>query len=140
MPAAHGDPAEGAQPGGAPPETPLRAENLQRRQVREGLTWVGGFHLGGGLTGSPAAPLPCRMFPELSSSDLELGIERGIGLPVPPGERLGELGMGDGELGTGTGAGAAAGPLHTWCLVSPKAWPPVTWTPSCALSSPTPVR
>ncbi|RLV73084.1 hypothetical protein DV515_00017271, partial [Chloebia gouldiae] len=32
-----------------------------------------------------------RMFPELSSSDLELGIERGIGLPVPPGVAPGDL-------------------------------------------------
>ncbi|NXB31038.1 C2D1A protein, partial [Eulacestoma nigropectus] len=44
-----------------------------------------------------------KMFPELSSSDLELGIARGIGLPVPPGERLGELewGMGSWERGPG---------------------------------------
>ncbi|KAM4754703.1 coiled-coil and C2 domain-containing protein 1A [Cyanocitta cristata] len=32
-----------------------------------------------------------KMFPELSSSDLELGIERGIGLPVPPGVAPGDL-------------------------------------------------
>ncbi|NXQ64290.1 C2D1A protein, partial [Anthoscopus minutus] len=32
-----------------------------------------------------------KMFPELSSSDLELGIERGIGLPVPPGVVPGDL-------------------------------------------------
>ncbi|XP_066426451.1 coiled-coil and C2 domain-containing protein 1A isoform X2 [Molothrus aeneus] len=32
-----------------------------------------------------------RMFPELSSSDLELGIERGRGLPVPPGVAPGDL-------------------------------------------------
>ncbi|NXU96116.1 C2D1A protein, partial [Cettia cetti] len=32
-----------------------------------------------------------KMFPELSSSDLELGIERGIGLPVPTGVAPGDL-------------------------------------------------
>ncbi|KAM4880185.1 coiled-coil and C2 domain-containing protein 1A isoform 2-T2 [Sylvia borin] len=32
-----------------------------------------------------------KMFPELSSSDLELGIERGIGLPVPAGVAPGDL-------------------------------------------------
>ncbi|XP_068034038.1 LOW QUALITY PROTEIN: coiled-coil and C2 domain-containing protein 1A-like [Anomalospiza imberbis] len=32
-----------------------------------------------------------KMFPELSSNDLELGIERGIGLPVPPGVAPGDL-------------------------------------------------
>ncbi|NXS32916.1 C2D1A protein, partial [Pomatostomus ruficeps] len=32
-----------------------------------------------------------KMFPELSSSDLELGIERGIGLPVPPGVTAADL-------------------------------------------------
>nr|XP_041567736.1 coiled-coil and C2 domain-containing protein 1A isoform X1 [Taeniopygia guttata]XP_041567737.1 coiled-coil and C2 domain-containing protein 1A isoform X1 [Taeniopygia guttata] len=32
-----------------------------------------------------------KTFPELSSSDLELGIERGIGLPVPPGVAPGDL-------------------------------------------------
>ncbi|XP_039573159.1 coiled-coil and C2 domain-containing protein 1A-like, partial [Passer montanus] len=88
-------PLDGAEfelgPAGGAPMPPEVAKTFQqlagalKRQHEMCLTYSRQFARLGNIAET------ARMFPELSSSDLELGIERGRGIPVPPGVAPGDL-------------------------------------------------